>query len=148
MGGPHVTALPDEAAHHLDAIVLGEGELSWPRVVQDLVNGTHSAVDCRGRSFDLRMAPMPRFDLLQMGRYARVTGQTQRGCPFDCEFCAASMRMVPAFKVKPVEKVVAEMIDLRGSQRARAPSSLFNLSTRKSMNTRTLAGTSLVWVSA
>ena len=30
LGGPHVTALPDEAAAHADAIVLGEAEPHWP----------------------------------------------------------------------------------------------------------------------
>src|SRR5438132_3421128 len=36
LGGLHVSALPDEAAAHADAIVIGEGEPLWPRVVDDL----------------------------------------------------------------------------------------------------------------
>ena len=47
---------------------------------------------------------MPRFDLLESDRYPRFTVQTQRGCPWRCEFCAASIRISPTFKVKPVEK--------------------------------------------
>ena len=39
--------------------------------------------------------------------------QTQRGCPFDCEFCAASIRLSPGFKVKPVDKVIAEVRRIR-----------------------------------
>src|SRR6266513_2238094 len=30
LGGLHVSALPDEAAAHADAIVIGEGESLWP----------------------------------------------------------------------------------------------------------------------
>jgi radical SAM superfamily enzyme YgiQ (UPF0313 family) len=52
---------------------------------------------------------MPRFDLLDVDRYNRLTIQTQRGCPFDCEFCAASIRLAPGFKVKPVDRVLAEV---------------------------------------
>jgi radical SAM superfamily enzyme YgiQ (UPF0313 family) len=52
---------------------------------------------------------MPRFDLLDVGRYNRLTVQAQRGCPFRCEFCAASIRLTPAFKTKPVAKVIAEI---------------------------------------
>jgi radical SAM superfamily enzyme YgiQ (UPF0313 family) len=52
---------------------------------------------------------MPRYDLLDPERYNRLTVQTQRGCPFDCEFCAASIRLSPLFRVKPVAKVVAEI---------------------------------------
>jgi hypothetical protein len=35
IGGPHVTARPDEAALHCDAVVVGEGEALWPRVLED-----------------------------------------------------------------------------------------------------------------
>jgi len=32
MGGLHVTAMPEEAMQHADAVVLGEGEVSWPQL--------------------------------------------------------------------------------------------------------------------
>jgi radical SAM superfamily enzyme YgiQ (UPF0313 family) len=35
LGGLHVTAMPQEAAMHADAVVLGEGEPLWPRVVDE-----------------------------------------------------------------------------------------------------------------
>jgi len=31
------------------------------------------------------------------------------GCPLRCEFCAASVRISPIYKTKPVEKVIAEI---------------------------------------
>jgi radical SAM superfamily enzyme YgiQ (UPF0313 family) len=52
---------------------------------------------------------MPRFELLEIDRYNRLTVQTQRGCPFRCEFCASSIRIAPQYRVKPVEKVIAEI---------------------------------------
>jgi radical SAM superfamily enzyme YgiQ (UPF0313 family) len=52
---------------------------------------------------------MPRFELLDISRYNRLTVQTQRGCPFRCDFCAASIRISPTYKVKPVAKVIAEI---------------------------------------
>jgi radical SAM superfamily enzyme YgiQ (UPF0313 family) len=54
-------------------------------------------------------SPMPRFDLLDVAKYNRLTVQTQRGCPLRCEFCASSIRLSPRFKTKPVEKVIAEI---------------------------------------
>jgi radical SAM superfamily enzyme YgiQ (UPF0313 family) len=110
LGGLHVTARPDEARRHADAIVIGEGEPSWPALVADLRRDRLAPVyDSRGTSFDLARAPMPRFELLDMQRYNRITVQTQRGCPFRCEFCAASIRLSPTYKLKPVEKVLAEI---------------------------------------
>jgi radical SAM superfamily enzyme YgiQ (UPF0313 family) len=110
LGGLHVTALPHEAAAHADAIVIGEGEPLWPRVVDDLRRDALDPVyDARGVSFDLAQAPMPRYDLLDVDKYNRLTIQTQRGCPYDCEFCAASIRIAPRFKVKPVLRVIEEL---------------------------------------
>ena len=110
LGGLHVTALPEEALAHADCVVLGEGEPVWPAVVRDLKRRQlRSIYDARGTPFNLGGAPMPRFELLDPERYNRLTVQTQRGCPFDCEFCAASIRLSPGYRVKPVEKVIAEI---------------------------------------
>ncbi len=110
LGGLHVSALPQEAAAHADAIVIGEGEPLWPRVISDLKEDKlESVYDARGMNFDLSRAPMPRYELLDVDKYNRLTVQTQRGCPFDCEFCAASIRIAPKFKVKPVSMVIDEI---------------------------------------
>lgn len=110
LGGLHVTAMPEEARLHADVIVLGEGETVWPQVMHDLSSGNLSPVyDARGHNFDLKDAPVPRFDLLEPQRYNRLTIQTQRGCPFRCEFCAASIQISPTYKLKPVERVLNEI---------------------------------------
>lgn len=114
LGGLHVTARPEEAAAHADAIVIGEGELSWPQLLADLAVGRlKPAYGPDGREFSLADAPMPRFDLLDIERYNRITVQTQRGCPWRCEFCAASIRLTPLYKVKPIEKVTAEIEQIK-----------------------------------
>lgn len=110
LGGLHVSAVPEEARHFADAIVIGEGEPLWPTVLADFERGELQPVyRWEGTQFDLTQAPMPRFDLLDTDRYNRITVQTQRGCPFRCEFCAASMRIAPQYKVKPVAKVIDEI---------------------------------------
>jgi radical SAM superfamily enzyme YgiQ (UPF0313 family) len=38
-----------------------------------------------------------------------VTVQTSRGCPLDCEFCAASIRITSSYQQKPVDKTIAEV---------------------------------------
>ena len=114
LGGLHVSALPQEAARHADAVVVGEGEPVWPQVLADLRTGRlRPLYDARGADFDLACAPMPAFHLLDIARYNRLTVQTQRGCPWRCDFCAASIRLSPRYKVKPVEKVIAEIRRIR-----------------------------------
>ena len=38
LGGIHVTAVPDEAALHADAVVVGEAEDTWPELIEDFEN--------------------------------------------------------------------------------------------------------------
>lgn len=109
LGGLHVTLCPDEAQAHADAIVVGEGEPVWPQLMADLVRRALKPRYRAAHAFDLSDAPMPRFDLLDPSRYNRITIQTARGCPWNCEFCAASVRLNPRYRTKPVAKVIAEL---------------------------------------
>jgi len=110
LGGLHVTLMPDEAAQHADIILIGEAEPLWRNILEDLQQGkAKPRYDARGTTFDFAHSPMPRFDLLDISQYNRLTVQTQRGCPFDCEFCAASIRLNPKFRTKPVDRVMAEI---------------------------------------
>lgn len=110
IGGLHVSSLPDEALQHCDAAAVGEGEVLWSRVIADAEAGRLAGVYAtNGAEFDLGDAPVPRFDLLDPDRYNRLTVQTQRGCPWHCEFCASSILLTDRYKQKPVAKVVAEI---------------------------------------
>jgi len=111
MGGITVSALVEQSLEHCTSVVVGEGELCWPEVLQDLQAGKLQRVYAQipGGTFDLREAPMPRFDLLDPDKYNRITVQTSRGCPHRCEFCASSILLTRHYKVKPVEKVIAEL---------------------------------------
>ncbi len=111
LGGPHVTALPAEALQHADAVVLGEAEPHWPRVMTDLARGTlQRTYGCQGgEPYDLRTAPVPRFDLLDPENYNRIPVQTSRGCPHCCEFCAGSRLYGPGYRQKTVDQVHREL---------------------------------------
>jgi radical SAM superfamily enzyme YgiQ (UPF0313 family) len=111
MGGITVSSLPAEAKAHCASVVVGEGESLWPQVLQDFANGNLKPfyIQAPGGEFDLAKAPMPRFELLDPAKYNRITVQTSRGCPHRCEFCASSILLTPRYKVKPVEKVMAEI---------------------------------------
>ena len=109
MGGITVTSLREQAKEHCTSVVIGEGELLWPELLADFERGDLKPFYVTSREFDLAAAPMPRFDLLDPDKYNRLTVQTSRGCPHQCEFCASSILLTPRYKVKPVEKVIAEI---------------------------------------
>ena len=110
MGGPHVTALPEEARKHCDAVVVGEGEPCWNRILSDCEEHRLKAIyDARPYDYDLAGAPVPAFELLDIERYNRLTVQASRGCPHRCEFCASSVLLTGRYKQKPVDNVVREI---------------------------------------
>jgi radical SAM superfamily enzyme YgiQ (UPF0313 family) len=111
LGGLHVSLMPDEAAEHADAIVVNGAEGAWPALIEDVRKGClkpryHGA---RTGVFSVPHYRRPRFDLLRGRPYNRVTVQTSRGCPWSCEFCAASLRITDRFQQKSVEDSIAEI---------------------------------------
>ncbi|MBN9417118.1 MAG: B12-binding domain-containing radical SAM protein [Candidatus Eremiobacteraeota bacterium] len=112
LGGLHVTALPWEAQAHADALVVGEGEPVWAELLQDYQAGrlqpVYNSQSRSRRDYHLSESPLPAYELLRLENYNRLTLQTTRGCPLDCEFCAAS-RMLSFYKKKPLERIRAEV---------------------------------------
>ncbi len=118
IGGLHASFTPDETKEHADAVCIGEGETLWPLILADFRAGGVKALkpfyrEAAPGSYDLAHSPMPRFDLLLGRKYNRITVQTVRGCPLDCEFCGASKLYAARYRRKPVEMVVAEVARIK-----------------------------------
>jgi radical SAM superfamily enzyme YgiQ (UPF0313 family) len=110
LGGPHVTALPEEALQYCDAVVQGEGEPCWNELLTDCEGHRMKGIyDSRNRNYNLADSPVPAFELLDISKYNRLTIQTSRGCPHRCEFCASSVIIAEKYKQKPVVNVVQEI---------------------------------------
>lgn len=113
LGGLHASVLPEEALGHADAVVIGEGETNWSTLLHDAEQGNLRRCYRAERQFDLAAAPMPAFELLDISRYNRLTVQASRGCPLQCDFCAASLLIAPRYQQKPLERVLAEVDRIR-----------------------------------
>lgn len=117
LGGPHVTYWPEEALQHADAVVTGEAESVWEKVLEDAARGQLQSL-YRGSAASLDGLPSPRFDLLEPRFVVRRVVQATRGCPFSCSFCSVP-DLNPGFRVRPVEDVLA---DIHQPLHARRPS--------------------------
>lgn len=113
IGGLHASLCPEECREHFDCVVAGEGEPVWKKLLHDYEDGTLQVMYTADRPYDLSQSPIPKFDLLDVERYNRLTVQTTRGCPWNCEFCAASIRLGGGYRCKPVDKILAEFDAIR-----------------------------------
>jgi radical SAM superfamily enzyme YgiQ (UPF0313 family) len=87
VGGPDVTSSP-QVYTEADFRVLGEAELVIDDFIAAWDSGQRQGVfEAEKFKADVTSSPIPRFDLLDLGRYLYVGVQYSRGCPFNCEFC-------------------------------------------------------------
>jgi len=107
-GGPLFTE-ESEQFPEVDHLILGEAEEIFPRFLADFEAG------CAARSYvasgysDIKTAPVPRWDLLDMKRYASMSVQFSRGCPFDCDFCDITVLFGRKPRVKTSGQMIAEL---------------------------------------
>jgi len=109
LGGPHVSALPEEAKEHADSVVIGEAEESWPQLLRDLENGKLQPFYQQPHPTDIRTIPPP--DLSLISRFMLLGGvQSSRGCPYGCKFCViGNSRDGKVFRKRPIDQVVQEI---------------------------------------
>ena len=112
-GGPHPTTFHEEM-EGVDHFVLDEVEETFPVFLRDLENGTAQAVYRAPRRPSVTLAPLPRFDLIDLSDYYSMCLQFSRGCPFDCEFCDITKLYGRVSRTKSPEQMVAEFELLYG----------------------------------
>jgi radical SAM superfamily enzyme YgiQ (UPF0313 family) len=113
-GGIHATLYADEvlergAAH---AVVSGDGDLVWSRVIADCERGSPETSYAGGRIEGEAFASA-RWDLLPEGRYMWGSVQTVRGCPKHCSFCSVWRTDGQKPRQRWVSDVVREVVALR-----------------------------------
>jgi radical SAM superfamily enzyme YgiQ (UPF0313 family) len=108
MGGIHVSMMPEEALNYCDAVVIGEAEDVWPKVLEDFEAGNLKR-QYRGSWIDLAQLPIPRRNILKNDYYIWNSIQTSRGCPMNCAFCSVSAFNGRRFRRRRLEDVIAEL---------------------------------------
>ncbi|MGE3807183.1 MAG: radical SAM protein [Gemmataceae bacterium] len=115
IGGVHATLLPEEAAPHADALVLGYAEKTWPQLLRDFARGQLQPRYFAPTDRVLQGVPIARRDLLKKNRYTTVNSiEATRGCPHQCEFCVVPTAWRNTYAHRPIEDVIAELKTFAG----------------------------------
>jgi radical SAM superfamily enzyme YgiQ (UPF0313 family) len=107
-GGPLFTAehaqFPD-----VDHFVLNEAEVTLAPFLYDFGRGTARRAYTAAEFADVRQTPVPLWELLDLRRYASMSVQFSRGCPFDCEFCNVTAMLGHRPRTKTAAQILAEL---------------------------------------
>jgi radical SAM superfamily enzyme YgiQ (UPF0313 family) len=104
-GGPLFT-LEHERFPDVDHFVLNEAEVTLPEFLRDFGRGNARRVYASPEFPDIHQTPAPLWELADVQRYASMSVQFSRGCPFDCEFC----NVTAMFGHRPRTKTTAQII--------------------------------------
>jgi len=133
LGGGHPSALPRYtlSKSKADFVVMGEGEISFPSLVNKLQKGEDPRClkGVAGRikdneifvnepcfekdilSFLYPKRSLVDFDFYRYNNKPMTQILSSRGCPFSCAFCSAHLTSGRAYRARTPEDVVAEMED-------------------------------------
>ena len=112
-GGKFASTFPDEVQPHFDAILVGEAQTMWPRMVEDLVAGRLQPRYDAPPDSCLADMPPPRYDLAESAYMTPMVTEATRGCPHPCTYCQLNIRRAP-HRTRPVMDVIRDLTNTRG----------------------------------
>jgi anaerobic magnesium-protoporphyrin IX monomethyl ester cyclase len=139
LGGNHASAFPERWIEcGANFVIVGEGEVAFRKLMQAIVSrrstfddlpnlvyrdhGRSRATSIKAPKVDLNLAPLPRWDLLDLRPYGLGLGtggltaavEVSRGCPHRCDFCNINTFWNYRQDYKSVERVCDELEQLHG----------------------------------
>ena len=109
MGGFHPTLVPEEVSEYAEAVVVGEAEGQWPRLIDDFRGGRLRRVYRQAERPPLR-GLAPDRSIFAGKRYLPIgLVEAGRGCHFRCEFCAIQAYFGSTQTRRPTDEILAEL---------------------------------------
>jgi len=113
VGGPWASNEPDAVLADADHVFVGESEEAFAGIAAALEHGSAQRLYRASDKPEMTLSPVPRYDLLRLDKYASMSVQYSRGCPFQCDFCNIITIYGRRPRVKTSAQLIAELDTLR-----------------------------------
>jgi len=107
-GGPLFTGEPENFTD-IDHLVLNEAEITFPQFLSDLGHNRAKKIYCTEKHPALDSSPVPDYSLIDHSKYAQLSIQYSRGCPFNCEFCEITALLGRKVRTKSTGQILMEL---------------------------------------
>ena len=108
-GGPLFTASSQDFKD-VDYLVLNEAEVTLPKFLNDLQNGSMKRIYASDKKADMLNSPVPAWELIDnLDKYNSLCLQYSRGCPFNCDFCDVTLLFGHKIRTKSQEQLLKEL---------------------------------------
>ncbi|MEN8257200.1 MAG: radical SAM protein [Thermodesulfobacteriota bacterium] len=113
MGGIHASNMPEEAAQHVDCVVIGEADEIWGNILKDVENDCLQPTYRQSEYTRMEVIPTANRSIYPTKKYFFENMiQTTRGCPYKCEFCTVTSFFGGTYRPRPVSRVIDEVESL------------------------------------
>lgn len=114
MGGYMASIAYKEAMKHVDSVVIGDAEISYPKMLQDYEQTGTIKPLYNEPIHELNNLPIPRYDLLTKKRIgAMLPVQAGRGCTYTCSFCSIACLYKGKYIFRPVDEVIRDIKEVK-----------------------------------
>ncbi len=113
VGGPLATTQYKDFLG-VDHFILNEAEATLPPFLEDLGNGNPKYIYSSAEYPDITVSPVPMWELLEIKKYASLSLQYSRGCPYDCDFCSITMLNGRKPRTKTAAQFMTELETIYG----------------------------------
>jgi len=110
MGGYMASIAYKEAIKYVDAVVIGDAEISYLKMLKDFEETGTLKQFYKDPISELKNLPVPRYDLLTRKKIgAMLPVQAGRGCNYTCTFCSIACLYEGKYLFRPVDEVINDI---------------------------------------
>lgn len=108
MGGYMASLIPNEIKQYCDSVIIGDGEMSFPKMIDDFKNGMLQ--EFYKKPLVKLTYPLPKYEILtkkKIGDFLPV--QAGRGCPNSCSFCSVYCLYHNKYLQRDINEVIRDI---------------------------------------